>query len=140
MPEMDPVPTRRGVIAVVVREERFLMIRRSAQVIAPGALCFAGGGIEGEETEEQALVREFWEELGAAIVPVRRLWQSTTRWHAQLAWWLGQIHADCQLAPNAAEVASVHWLSMAEVLDAPELLESNREFLLAVARGEISLA
>ena len=63
--------SRQGAVAVVVRDDRFLVIRRSANVVAPGAFCFPGGGIEAGETEERALVREFREELGATIVPVR---------------------------------------------------------------------
>lgn len=76
---------RRGVVAVVTRADRFLVIRRSAHVVAPGAFCFPGGGIEPGENEEQALVREFLEELNAAIEPVRLLWRSVTPWETQLA-------------------------------------------------------
>jgi 8-oxo-dGTP pyrophosphatase MutT (NUDIX family) len=55
----NPQPIRRGVVAVVLRDERFLVIRRAAGVVAPGAFCFPGGGVEGDESETQALVREF---------------------------------------------------------------------------------
>src|SRR6478735_8048179 len=106
---------RRGAVAVVVRDHRFLVIRRSEHVIAPGAFCFPGGGIETGETEEQALVREFREELGATLTPVSRLWQSTTRWQTELAWWLGIVDEACQFVPNPLEVSSVHWLSSDEM-------------------------
>lgn len=126
-------------MAVVVRNGRFLVIRRSAAVVAPGAYCFPGGGIEVGETEEQALVREFREELGATIVPVRRVWRSTTRWQVELAWWLGELAIDGALEINPAEVDSVHWLEPEEMLALAELLESNRVFLKALAAGEIAL-
>ncbi|MES1213405.1 MAG: NUDIX domain-containing protein, partial [Singulisphaera sp.] len=61
MPEM---PVRRGAVGVIVRHERFLVIRRAEGIAAPGKFCFPGGGIEGEESEHQALVRELMEELG----------------------------------------------------------------------------
>ena len=131
---------RRGAVAVVVRDDRFLVIRRSRHVVAPGAYCFPGGGIEANESEEQAMVREFREELGALVVPVRRVWRSTTRWHVALAWWLGELSAAVALVPNPEEVASVHWLTAGEMLELAELLESNREFLRAVGEGEIDLA
>jgi 8-oxo-dGTP diphosphatase len=91
---------RRGAVAVVVRDSRFLVIRRSAQVIAPGAFCFPGGGIEADESEERALVREFQEELGAAIRPLRRVWKSITRWQVELAWWLGELDPRVELLPT----------------------------------------
>lgn len=130
---------RRGVVAVVLREDRFLAIRRSAQVVAPGKLCFPGGGIEGDETEEQTLVREFREELGVAIRPLRRLWRSTTRWHVELAWWRGELDPLVELLPNPAEVASIHWFTREEMTRQSELLESNREFFEAIAGGKVEL-
>lgn len=39
-------PTKYGVVVVVEREGRFLVIRRAASVIAPNAWCFVGGAIE----------------------------------------------------------------------------------------------
>jgi 8-oxo-dGTP pyrophosphatase MutT (NUDIX family) len=95
----DPI-RRRGAVAVVIRDARFLVIRRSAQVVAPGALCFPGGGIEPGESEEQALVREFQEELGAVIRPVRRIWASVTRWRVELAWWLGELDPGALAQPR----------------------------------------
>ena len=68
-------PGRRGVVGVVVRDGRMLVIRRSRSVVAPLVYCFPGGGIEAGESEEEALVREFREEIGVTIRPVRRLWR-----------------------------------------------------------------
>jgi 8-oxo-dGTP diphosphatase len=130
---------RRGVVAVVSRRRRLLVIRRSSQVVAPGAVCFPGGGIEPGESETDALVRELDEELGSAVQPVRRIWQSVTAWDVELSWWLAQIDAETALAPNPAEVEAILWLAPEELLEHPELLSSNREFLQAVLRGEIQL-
>ena len=134
---MTAQTSRQGAVAVVVREGRFLVIRRSAAVVAPGAFCFPGGGIEAGETEEQAVVREFHVELGATIMPVRRIWRSATRWNVELAWWLGDLAADSTLILNPKEVASVHWLAPNEMVALAELLDSNRAFLRALADGEI---
>jgi hypothetical protein len=56
--ESEP-PERRGVIAVVTRGDRFLVIRRSATVAAPRKFCFPGGGIEGTESEPEAKSNRF---------------------------------------------------------------------------------
>lgn len=136
----EPVPTirRHGVVAVVVRDERFLVIRRAAGIAAPGKYCFPGGGIETGESESVALVREIDEELGVPIRPLECIWRSTTSWGVALAWWLGEID-DEVLRPNPAEIESIHWLTRAEMLELAELLESNRLFLDAVAAGQIAL-
>lgn len=132
-------PGRRGAVVIVVRNGRMLVIRRSAGVVAPLTFCFPGGGIDPGESEEEALVREFREELGVTVRPLRLLWRCITDWKVELAWWLGELESDAEPVPNPAEVESVHWLTPHEMLRLPELLESNREFLELVRRGEIQL-
>ncbi len=139
---MEPIPDdpgRRGVVAVVPRDGRMLVIRRARSVVAPLVYCFPGGGIEGDESEEEALVREFREELGAALRPVRRLWQCVTAWKVDLAWWLAEMAPGAAPLANPCEVESIHWFTPGEMAALPDLLESNRAFLELLARGEITL-
>jgi 8-oxo-dGTP pyrophosphatase MutT (NUDIX family) len=124
-------------VAVVLRDGRFLVIRRSEHVVAPGAFCFPGGGIEPGETEEVALVRELREELDVLVRPIRLLWRSLTPWNVALAWWLSEFEGEPTC--NPAEVASFHWLASDDLAAQPELLESNHHFLAALGRGEIVL-
>ncbi len=132
-------PARRGAVAVVTRGPRFLVIRRSQAVVAPGAYCFPGGGIEEHESEEQALVREIREELGVTIEPIRRVWESVTPWKVRLSWWLSQMAPNATLTPNPAEVESVRWCTAGEMGALPDLLASNHAFLRALASGEVQL-
>jgi NAD+ diphosphatase len=136
--ETEPAP-RRGVIAVIVRDERFLVIRRSQHVVAPRAFCFPGGAIEGSESEPQALVRELREELGVEVTPRERLWASVTPWRVELAWWSTELDLAQSVLPNPAEVESAHWFTAAEMRALPELLTSNRDFLDAHERGDFRL-
>ncbi len=135
----DNAPRRRGAVAVILRDGRFLVIRRSQSVVAPGRLCFPGGGIEGDESEEQALVRELQEELGVIVRPVRRVWQSVTPWRVELAWWLAELDRAAPLIPNPAEVEEAYWHTPEELVVLDGLLESNISFLAALSAGEIRL-
>jgi 8-oxo-dGTP pyrophosphatase MutT (NUDIX family) len=142
MPAMDSIPDdpgRRGAVAIVLRQGRMLVIRRSRTVVAPLVYCFPGGGIEGGESEEQAVVREFREEVGVTLRPVRRLWECVTAWKVHLAWWLGEVEPDAVPVANPREVDSIHWLTPEEMAQLPDLLESNRQFLDLLAQGEITL-
>jgi len=130
---------RRGAVAVIVRQGRFLVIRRAESVVAPGAYCFPGGGIEPGEAEPAALVRELDEELAIIVRPVRLLWRSTTPWKVRLAWWLGHVDPDVTPVPNPAEVTSFCWCNCQEMRALPNLLPSNHAFLDALARREIRL-
>jgi 8-oxo-dGTP diphosphatase len=130
---------RRGAVAVIRHADRLLVIRRSQHVVAPGAYCFPGGGIEADETVEMALVRELREELNVDVLPLRPIWRSVTPWRVELDWWLVRLAPDADPRPTPAEVESFHWHTIGELSGLPDLLESNRQFLAALARGEIHL-
>ena len=131
---------QRGVVAVIPRGERLLVIRRSQSVVAPGAYCFPGGGIHEDESEPAAVVREMCEELDVRVRPRHCLWRSVTPWHVELAWWLVDLPVVSVLRPNRDEVAEVSWLMPAEMRSRVGLLESNHQFLDAWQRGDFVLA
>jgi len=138
-PPVPDDPGRRGAVAVVLRGGKMLVIRRARAVVAPLTACFPGGGIEGDESEEEALIRECREEVGVTIRPVRRLWECVTAWKVRLAWWLAELAPGAEPVANPAEVESIHWVTLAEMARMPGLLDSNREFLRLIERGEVRL-
>jgi 8-oxo-dGTP pyrophosphatase MutT (NUDIX family) len=124
----------RGVVVVVRRDGRFLLIRRGPGVIVPDAWCFVGGAIEAGESEEGAVVREFREELGGSVRPVRRIWEwDRPDGKLRLYWWLAEL-TDARFDPNPVEVAEVRWCTAEEIDGLAGVLESNRLFLNAVGR------
>jgi len=136
MDSAPELPSRRGVVAVVTRGERFLVIRRSQHVRAPGMHCFPGGTIEAGESEAEAARREMLEELSLAAIPQHLLWRSVTPWNVELAWWLVEIDPTANPVPNPLEVEAHHWLTVAEIRELPQLLASNLEFLGAWESGQ----
>ena len=98
-----------------------------------------GGKLEPGESPEECAIREIHEELGVTITPVRRVWRNVTPWNVKLAWWLGRIDNGQSVAPNPTEVAAAHWVSVEEIREMPNLLESMPQFLDALESGEIDL-
>lgn len=130
-----------GVVIVVRHDDTYLMIRRAEGILAAGAWCFVGGGIEPGETQAQAAVREFREEVGASIRPIRKIWEYTRPdGKLILHWWLGEFEPDAAthvstpptLRPNPAEVAETRWCTPAQIQELPNVLPSNLEFLQAM--------
>ncbi len=132
--------SRAGVVAVVTRQDEFLVIRRSACVRAPRAFCFPGGGLERGETEPAALLRELEEELGARARAVRRLYENETPSGTRLGWWLTRLENENRMCPNPAEVESIHWLTEVQLRRLPGVLPTNLDFLDAWRRAEFDLA
>lgn len=60
---MDKISVRRGVYAVIVHEERILLVRLGHT----GKYWFPGGGLEAGETLAEALSREVYEETGLTV-------------------------------------------------------------------------
>ena len=130
---------KRGVVGVIIRHDRLLIIRRSLTVAAPGKLCLPGGGIESGESEQIALVREMQEELNIDVEPVRLCWRSVTPWGTNLAWWLASLDHHVTPIANPEEVAEVHWMTRDEIRVAKDMLPSLPTFVDAWESGELQL-
>lgn len=130
-----------GVVAVIARDGRWLMIRRAEKIKAAGFWCFPGGGIEPGEDPRAALVREIREEVGLEIVVGRQLWY----WERpdgglKLWWWQGWLVNEGQEPVcNPREVAEARWLSPAEIHELDPLIENNRTFCRAYLAGQVTL-
>lgn len=122
-----------GVVAVIERDGRYLLIQRSATVAAPLSWAFPGGAIEPGEDEPAALVREMHEELGVRVRPGQRVW-TWRREHPplELHCWTAEL-LDGELRPNPAEVADVRWLTHDEIRALPGLLPSCIDLLNVMA-------
>ena len=126
---------REGVVAIIEQSGRYLTITRSQSVIAPGKVCFPGGGIEAGETPHQALIRECFEELGVSVEPIRQLGVSVTPWGVRLYWYSAKFsdeailsNEDVTFQPNPQEVSAITWMTRDEMLAHPETLEGNDSF------------
>jgi 8-oxo-dGTP pyrophosphatase MutT (NUDIX family) len=124
---------RHGVVGVIYEEDRYLVIRRSMKVRAPGLLCFPGGHIEPNESFEEAIIREMHEELSLPIRVRKHLWSSITRWGTKLEWMhVERASLDNQPIPSPDEVSEVHWMRESELLGGLDVLGSVPDFFEAL--------
>ena len=122
-----------GVLAVVLRGDRALVVRR-ANPPMPGRWGFPGGVLELGETVAQGAMRELFEETGVAAEPagpltvidtIDRDEEGRVRYHYTLVALIGRwLSGEGVPGDDADEVA---WLSRAEIIDrnlptAPALL------------------
>lgn len=123
-----PVETgayRRGVVAVVQGPKGLLLFER---VDRPGSWQFPQGGIEGEETEEEALRREIQEEAGIAAVKVLRRGKFHTQYDwphptgkddntgQRHTWFLCELMGEPRLEDSDGSFRGWRWVSAEEAL------------------------
>lgn len=124
-----------GVIVATQRDDgRWLMIRRSQHVPAPGKICFPGGAIELGESHRAAAAREVREELGITLTPERCVWHKRFSDKPLTLWgWLAPWQQQ-PLAPDPHEVAEALWLSTDEILNHADALPYTDVFIYALQR------
>lgn len=91
------------------------------------------------EPEEKTLVREFREELGLTVTPVRRLVETFSPWGTRLLFWEAELSSMEGLMIDPYEVAEMMWMTVTDLHNHPDLLESNIEILEMLRNGKLEL-
>jgi 8-oxo-dGTP diphosphatase len=113
--------------AVVVEEGKLLMVRQTYR--GQSFWTFPGGAIEPGETPEGAAVREVQEETGLAIRVVQVLSQrlrvtATGTYFCYLGRVIegqARLGLDPELPGDAQELHDLHWFSLDDIRDYPEV-------------------
>ncbi|MEK6675298.1 MAG: NUDIX domain-containing protein [Planctomycetota bacterium] len=120
---------KRGVIGVLINQDRLLVVRRAESVSKGGWWCFPGGHLEAGENARVAVRRELQEELGILISPVRRLGSLRVQdsGHVLAVW---EVAHDCgEIAPSPLEISEFRWLTPSAIRRIPQGLPSNEQVL-----------
>lgn len=127
---------REAIVAVLRRADRVLVIRRGPDSSSPGYWAPLSGKLEPGETQEEALVREVHEEVGLAVSPLAKVWESQAYdGRFRLHWWTAAETGDGTIVPDPAEVSEVRWVTPTEFLKLTPLFEADREFFERVWPG-----
>jgi 8-oxo-dGTP diphosphatase len=105
------------VCALIERDHRLLVAKRSKTSTMPGKWELPGGKVQASESPEQAIVREIREELGCVVHPIGRL-ESNIHDYPHVTVTL--IPLCCGLIegePIALEHAELRWAGHSELRD-----------------------
>ena len=119
-----------GVVAVIVRQRRVLVIRRAEGVVFPGYWAPLSGRVEPGESQADALVREVHEEVGLSVRAGRKVWECpTSDGLYRLHWWTALLDdASAEVVADPREVAAFAWVDPAEFARLDPVFEADAEF------------
>ena len=121
-----------GIVGVIRRDDRLLVIQRSAYVRAPLAWCFPGGEIEPGESQQDALIREMREELNADVAPGELLTTQTKHDGRLILYFWSAALLTPEPTANPHEVAAIEWLTPDELRCKAGVLPGTAEVLSAI--------
>lgn len=120
---------REAVVAVMVKDERLLVIRRGSKAIAEGYWAPLSGRIEAGESQEAAVVREVGEEAGLRVRALEKVWECPSDDGLfRLHWWTVDAD-DAELELDPGEVSEARWVTPAEFFELKPTFEADREFV-----------
>jgi 8-oxo-dGTP pyrophosphatase MutT (NUDIX family) len=123
-----------GVLGIIRRGDRLLVIQRSQSVRSPLTWCFPGGHIEPGETQPEALVREMREELHIDVQPDGYLTTQVKRGGALVLHCWSATVIRGEPTANPAEIAEAVWMTPEEIRRKDGVLDGTTALLEAVGR------
>ncbi len=124
--DQPPADARRAAVLVLIypHEDRWhlpLTLRPSHLPDHPGQISLPGGAIEAGESDREAAIREFHEELGAEGHPIHMLGRLSTLYvrasHFRIEPWVGVAWERPPMVPNTSEVAALLEVPLGHLLD-----------------------
>ena len=126
---------RASVLICFWREDadlRVILTRRAATLSRhPGQMSFPGGGLEGDETWEEAAIRETEEEIGIPRQSIEVLGRLDDAWSGAghlLAPIVGWLDRSPRFTPDPAEVEAIHTPSVSALMEPSAYSEEPRRF------------
>ncbi len=114
------------VAAVIEHEGRFLLGKRSPnKKSAPGYWCPISGRIEPGETEQDAVAREVFEEVGLKTRAVDKLCEFDTHdKSARIHWWKTEVIGGSAFLKND-EHTEIRWVTLEELQQLQPMFEED---------------
>jgi len=125
---------KRSIAGIALREGRLLVAKRFAGGPIGLRWEFPGGKVEKGESDEDALRREFMEEFGVEVLPLRFLGTSefdSPSGRRTLAAWIVQIPKEAVF--DLREHSELDWIPLAQV-ERMDLADSDRDLLPILER------
>lgn len=104
-----------GVAVILKKKDKFLLVKQNKK---PYQYFWAPvhGTMASNETEEEAVIRETYEEVGLNVKPIKKLGVSKSDYKViQLHWWFAECKQE-QIKIDPREIAAFGYFSLSDML------------------------
>ena len=125
---------RKGVVAIIQKSNRFLLVKRSEFVdAAKGYWCPVSGKVEENETQEKAIEREVMEEVGLEVIAKRKVCDIPSHDNKyQLFFWTTEIiSGEAWVASD--EASEIKWVTLEEMKELSPVFEEDIRILESIS-------
>ena len=125
---MENTKLRQAVVAIIQKSDKYLFVKRSDYIdIAKGYWCPVSGGIEANESEEEALQREVMEEVGLNVVAEKKICTIPSHNNQSILhfWTTRVISGEARITSN--EATELKWVTLDEMKNLHPIFEEDVE-------------
>lgn len=121
-------------VAILIENNgKYLFIQRPPGDLFEGYWSPPTGKVEPGESQARAVAREAMEELGLAVEPGRKVWESvTTTVQFKLHWWTARP-LSLAITPDSREISGYTWINPGEVRSLGKVFDSHIYFFENIA-------
>ncbi len=133
---MTGINQRQAVVAIIRKSNRFLFVKRSDYTeSAKGYWCPVSGGIEKNETQEEALKREVKEEVDLDVIAVRKICEIPSHDNQSfLHYWTAEIvSGEAKVASH--EATETKWVTLEEMKQLNPIFQEDIQIFEKMENG-----
>ena len=135
---MDIDYRRIGVVAIIQKSNKFLLVKRSGYVDqAKGYWCPVSGKVEENETQEQTIRREVMEEVGLEVIAIEKICDIPSHDNKyQLNFWTTKIiSGEARIISN--EATDIKWVTLEEMRELRPVFEEHIRIFESLSNSKI---
>ena len=134
---MDIDFSSHGVVAVIKKDGKFLMIKEARDLLN-GHWGPPHGRLNPEDkNEESAVIRETKEEIGVEVVPLKKLVTVAADTKVKtVSFWLVEMKENQKMKFDSGEISEYGWFTVDEALNLP-LYPGTKKFFEDIKSGKI---
>ena len=117
-----------AVVIIIEKCGRYLFVKKAEDTPAGKYWAPVSGRVEDNETQEQAVTREAFEEIGIIVTPNKKEWECKSEYGNYLLHWWSVNLVSGNEHPASKEISEIKWVTLDEMQKLSPVFEKDIEY------------